>query len=79
MGEARRVAFYTVAAAVLIAVAGFVYVWSQRAVDMNRGSLAIQQYIECRVRMATYDWSKFPGEKPSGSEVCKELASRRRT
>lgn len=78
MGEGRKVISYAIAAAVLIAFAAVMYVWSQRAVDANRGALAIEQYFDCLRKMATYDWSKFPGEKPSGSEVCKELASRRR-
>jgi hypothetical protein len=79
MSETRRVLTYTVAVAVLIAFASGAYVWARSAVDANRGVLAFKEYFECLTKVATFDWSKFPGQKPSGSEVCKELASRQRT
>jgi hypothetical protein len=66
----------TTAYAALVVVTGVTYYLAQTAIDKNRAELPVLQYLDCVQKIATYDWSKFPGEKPSSSEVCKELTSR---
>jgi hypothetical protein len=58
---------------ILIAVllAAFAYYYAQRAVELDRASLAFQSYLECVRKVATFDWSTVPGGKPgSASEIC---------
>ncbi len=64
--------------AAVIAVAGVTYYLAQTAIDRNRADLAVTQYIDCIFRVSTIDWSKYSGDKPSASEVCKELTSRQK-
>jgi hypothetical protein len=62
-----------------IVVAGLTYFVAQTAVEARRGALPVQQFLDCIQKIATYDWSRFPGEKPpSAREVCTELARRNR-
>lgn len=65
-----------IAFAGVVVVTGITYYFAQRAVDAHRAGLPVQQYLECIQRVSTFNWDQFPGEKPSSSEVCKDLAER---
>ncbi|NIM97972.1 MAG: hypothetical protein GTO24_07820 [candidate division Zixibacteria bacterium] len=65
-----------IAYAAVIAVAGITYYLAQTAIEANRAALPVRQYLDCIQRVSNFDWSKFPGEKPSSSEVCKDLTTR---
>ena len=58
------------------AVVGFTYYLVQTAIYKYRSTMRIRQYLDCIEKISTFDWDKFPGEKPSASEVCKDLSSR---
>jgi hypothetical protein len=62
--------------AALIAVAGVTYYLAQIGIDSHRVSLPVKAYLDCVQKLSTFDWAKVPGEQPSSSEVCKELATR---
>ena len=66
-----------IAYAAVAVVLGLTYFTAQRAVDAHRAVLPIQAYLECLEKMATFDWSRVPAPKPSASEVCQNLSSRR--
>jgi len=62
--------------AAVVVVAGVTYYVAQTAINSHRATLPVKAYLDCIHKLSTYDWSRFPGEKPSSSEVCKDLASR---
>ena len=64
--------------AAVIAVAGVTYYVAQTGVDAHRAALPVKQYLDCIQKVSNFDWSRFPGEKPSSSKVCKDLTSRQR-
>ena len=75
---ARAAAYAAVA---VIAVGSWAI--AQTIVDEHKVKLPIVAYIDCLERFATIEWPEQPGRldsalspNPSGSEVCKELASR---
>lgn len=76
MGRTQWLTFFGYV--VLFVLVGVTYFFSQTAIDRHRAQLPAQQYFDCLNKMANYDWNKFPGEKPSASEVCSNLASRQR-
>lgn len=67
-----------IAYALLIVLAGLTYYLAQRAIDANRAALPVQEYLDCIQKVSSFDWNKFPGEKPSSSEVCKDLTTRQK-
>ncbi len=74
----RAVAYAAVA---IVAVASWAV--AQTTIDAHRAKLPIVAYIDCLNKFATIEWPEQPGRlegslspNPSGSEVCKDLASR---
>ena len=65
-----------IALAVMLVGLGITYYFAQTAIDAHRATLPVQQYLECIQRVSTFNWEQFPGERPSSSEVCKDLAER---
>lgn len=65
-----------IALAVIVVGLGITYYFAQTAIDAHRATLPVQQYLECIQRVSNYNWDQFPGEKPSSTEVCKDLATR---
>ncbi|UCG64395.1 MAG: hypothetical protein JSW12_17450 [Deltaproteobacteria bacterium] len=59
-----------------IAVIGVTYYLAQTAIDAHRASLPVKQYLDCIQQVSNFNWDQFPGEKPSASEVCKDLTTR---
>lgn len=67
-----------IAYAAVIVIAGGTYYVAQTGVDAHRAALPVKQYLDCIQKVSNFDWSQFPGEKPSSSEVCEDLTSRQR-
>lgn len=72
----RRWTEYAIAYVAAVVAVGITYFVAQTAVEAKRITLPALAYIDCINKLSTYDWSKFPGEKPSASAVCQELAHR---
>lgn len=62
--------------AAIVVVAAASYYVAQTSINAHKASLPVLEYLDCLNKVGSYDWSKFPGEKPSTSEVCKDLTSR---
>ncbi len=65
-----------IAFAVMVVGLGITYYFAQTAIDAHRATLPVRQYLECLQRVSSFNWDQFPGERPSSSEVCKDLATR---
>ena len=62
--------------AVAVMAAGLTYYVAQTAINSHRATLPVKAYLDCIHKVSAFDWDSFPGEKPSSSDVCKDLTSR---